>query len=210
MSTQTVVIDNSLYAWPAPEPLGDDLLPVPSFDLAMLPAAFRDHVSDVAERMQVPVDLPAVCAVACLAGVVNRRATIQPKREDTSWVVVPNLWAAPIAPSGQMKSQTQAAFTRHLARIEDRWHMEHESEVEDYEHWEHEHLLRERAYDQQFVAATKGGKAPPIRPDETRAKPVLRRLTANDPTCEALHSIIADNSAGRPFCGRSLALPLRG
>ena len=54
MKAQTV-IDDSLCAWPEPESLGDDLLPVPSFDLAMLPAAFRDHVSDVAERMQSPL-----------------------------------------------------------------------------------------------------------------------------------------------------------
>lgn len=54
MSTRTVV-DETLAAWPKPEPLGEDLLPVPALDLAMLPEAFREHVSDVAERMQVPV-----------------------------------------------------------------------------------------------------------------------------------------------------------
>jgi hypothetical protein len=112
------VVDDTLLAWPKPESLGDDLLPVPAFDVAMLPEAFRDHVIDVAERMQVPVDLPAVYAVACLAGCVNRRAAFQPKRADTGWIVTPNLWACIVAPPGQMKTPTQAAFTQHIARLE--------------------------------------------------------------------------------------------
>jgi hypothetical protein len=57
-----------------------------------------------AERMQVPLDYPAVVAVLCLSGVTNRRATIQPKAADTSWVVVPNLWGGIIAQPGLMKS----------------------------------------------------------------------------------------------------------
>jgi putative DNA primase/helicase len=191
-----VVVDRSLCSWPRPDELGDNLLPVPAFDPAMLPGVFRENVCDVAERMQVPIDLPAVCAVATLAGVVNRRATIQPKRADAGWIVTPNLWAGIVAPPGQMKSNVLSTFVGHLSHIEQRWHMEFQRELEDFEHWERDHALRTRAYDQQFVAATKSGKSPPIRPDETRVKPVLRRLVANDPTCEALHSMIADSPAG--------------
>jgi putative DNA primase/helicase len=188
--------DARTEAWPKPEPLGDDLLPVPEFDPALLPAAFREHVCDVAERMQVPLDLPAVCAVACLAGVVNRRVTIQPKRADTGWVVIPNLWSAIVTPPGRLKSPTLAAFTRHLARIEARWRVEHESELEEYQLWERERALRERVWEQEFVRATKKGVSPPIRPDDTRTKPIQRRLITNDPTYEALQLILAQNPAG--------------
>jgi putative DNA primase/helicase len=195
MRTPTVV-DQSLAAWPEPEPLGDDLLPVPAFDLEMLPEAFRDHVSDVTERMQVPVDLPAVYAMACLAAAVNRRAMIQPKRADTGWIVIPNLWACCVAPPGRMKSPTQAAFTQHLARIEARWREQYESELADYEAWELEQKLRERAWEQKFVEAAKKNGPSPMRPDESRTKPTLRRLVTNDPTVEALGEILADNPAG--------------
>jgi len=196
MRKAQTVVDNSLCAWPEPESLGDDLLPVPPFDLALLPSPFRNHVCDVAERMQVPVDLPAVCALVCLAGVVNRRATVQPKRSDSAWVVTPNLWGGIVAPPGQMKTNVLGAFTRPLVRIETRWRLEYESELEDYEGWERERTLRERAWEQQFVAAMKKRLPPPIRSDETRARPTLRRLIANDPTFEAMHSILADNPAG--------------
>ncbi len=182
--------------WPLPEALGDDLLPVPPFDPAILPEAFREHVSDVADRMQVPLDLPAVCAVACLAGVVNRRATIQPKRSDSSWNVTPNIWGAAIAPPGWMKSPVLGAFTEPLSRIEAAWRVKYEAEREDYENWERERQLKDRAWEQQYVAATKRSVPAPIRPDDTRAKPLPRRLVTNDPTFEALHSILADNPAG--------------
>ena len=44
-----------------------------------MPESLRPLVKDVAERMQVPLDFPAVAAIATLAGVTNRRAMIQPK-----------------------------------------------------------------------------------------------------------------------------------
>jgi putative DNA primase/helicase len=190
------MVDDTFAAWPKPEPLGDDLLPVPPFDAAMLPAAFREHIEDIAERMQVPVDLPAVCTVACLAGVVNRRATIQPKRADTGWVVVPNLWSAIVAPPGWMKSPVLGNSTAHLSRIESRWREEYESEIADYQRWQEEYKLRQQAWGELFKSAIKSGESLPTRFDESRAKPILRRLIANDPTFEALHSILADNPAG--------------
>jgi hypothetical protein len=72
--------------WPEPEPL-DPLPAVQRFDEALLPDALRPFVLDAAERMQIQVDLPAVVAVAALAGVVNHRAVIQPKQWDTTWTV---------------------------------------------------------------------------------------------------------------------------
>ena len=80
------------YPWPDPEPLGDALPPVDSYDDDLLPGAFRGLVQDVSDRMQVPPDFPAAVAVLCLAGVVNRRVLIQPKEADSGWVVTPNLW----------------------------------------------------------------------------------------------------------------------
>jgi len=182
--------------WSKLEPLGDDLLPVPAFDTAMLPEALRARVEDVAERMQVPADLPAVCAVVCLAGAVNRRATIQPKRADSGWIVTPNLWGGIVAPPGRMKTNVLGAFTALLSRIEFRWRMEFASGIAEFKSWEAERELREQAWREQYKAACKKGAPPPIRPDDTRAKPVLRRLLANDPTVEALHAILSENPAG--------------
>jgi hypothetical protein len=107
-------------SWPEPERL-DPLPAVQQFDEALLPDALRPFVMDTAERMQIPPDLPAVVAVAALAGVVNHRAQIQPKQWDNTWTVTPNLWASLIVPSGFLKSPTIEVVTRPLRRIEKNW-----------------------------------------------------------------------------------------
>ncbi len=78
-----------LYDWPNPEPLQGELPDVLSFSEELLPTLLRPLVVEVTERMQVPMDYPAVVMMLCLAGAVNRRARIQPKEHDTGWLVVP-------------------------------------------------------------------------------------------------------------------------
>ncbi|HLI30091.1 MAG TPA: YfjI family protein [Terriglobia bacterium] len=182
--------------WPRPDSLGDDLLPVPPLDPAMLPGAFREHVEDVAERMQVPVDLPAVCAVACLAGAVNRRAVIQPKRADAGWTVTPNLWAGIIAPPGRMKSNVLRAFTEHLSRVEARWRVEDSAKMLEYEKEKERYELRKQAWREMYKRAAKTGEACDDFDEDAPEKPRERRLLVNDPTIEKLHALLADNRAG--------------
>jgi hypothetical protein len=69
----------SSVEWPAPLPIQSELPAVQPFCQELLPMSFRSLVRDVAERMQVPMDYPAVVILLCLAGVVSRRAVIQPK-----------------------------------------------------------------------------------------------------------------------------------
>src|SRR5579871_5363741 len=77
--------------WPLPEPLQSELPPVKPFHELLLPASFRPLVADLTERMQSPMDFAAAVMVLCLAGIVNRRAVIQPKSNDYGWIIVPNL-----------------------------------------------------------------------------------------------------------------------
>jgi hypothetical protein len=182
--------------WPDPEPLGGELPAVQPFDLALLPESLRSLVKDVAERMQVPLDYPAVAAVLCVSGVTNRRATIQPKTEDTSWVVVPNLWGGMIAPPGLMKSPVISAMTQPLTRIEALWYAEHESAISDYRQQKEEVELRQAAWREQYKSAQKKGKEAPLRPDDSIAEPLCRRLITQDATAEKLHEIMRDNPGG--------------
>src|SRR5271167_3750793 len=57
-ASQTVQDD-----WPEPEPLGGELPPVQACDIVLLPESLRPLIEDTAERMQVPLDYPAVVAV---------------------------------------------------------------------------------------------------------------------------------------------------
>lgn len=107
--------------WPAARPLSKDLPSVPSLASEMLPPLLRSVAEDISERMQVPLDCSGVALVLSLAGAVNRRACIQPKKRDIGWVVIPNLWGGIVAPPGFMKTPVLNEATRPLRNIEERW-----------------------------------------------------------------------------------------
>jgi hypothetical protein len=183
--------------WPNPEPIQDELPPVASFSEDLLPVSFRPLVRGVTERMQVPKDYSAVAMVLCLAGAVNRRATIQPKANDTGWLVVPNLWGGIVAPPGYLKSPVIQAISRPLIKIEELWRNEFKAELDDYESEKEEADLRYSAWKEQYKQASKKKDGIiPIRPDNTLAEPRLKRLVTNDATFEALHQIMSQNPAG--------------
>ncbi|MFN7939111.1 MAG: YfjI family protein [Bryobacteraceae bacterium] len=182
--------------WPDPLPLESELPAVESLGEELLPSSLRPMVLDVAERMQTPVDYPAVAAVLCLAGAVNRRATIQPKAADTSWTIVPNLWGGIIAPPGFMKSPVIATITRPLVRIQADWRREDEASMRDFECLKEEHDLKRSAWKDEFKRSTKKHLAPPERPDGAPAPPKARRLIVNDATFEAMHQTMSENPAG--------------
>ena len=107
--------------WPEPLPLEGELPQVMAFDERLLPESLRPLVCDVADRMQVPLDFPAAVMLLTLAGTVGRRARIQPKAVDSSWIVVPNMWGGIVAPPGQLKSPVITAMTAPLRAIEREW-----------------------------------------------------------------------------------------
>jgi putative DNA primase/helicase len=182
--------------WPKPEPIQSQLPPVNAFSEDLLPDSFRPLVADVTERMQVPMDYPAVVIVLCLAGAVNRRAVIQPKANDTGWLVTPNLWGGIVAPPGFMKSPVIQAATRPLNQIQTEWRREHEEALRDYAAEKEKRELRLAAWREQYKAASKKGNAAPDRPENESEEPKLRRLIVNDATVEALHQNMSENPAG--------------
>ena len=183
--------------WPEPEPLAESLPDVAQFDLELMPESFRPLVKDVAERMQVPLDFPAVAAIATLAGVTNRRAVIQPKRNDHTWTVVPNLWSGIVAPPGMLKSPVLSCMTQPARAIECEWRKAHEDANREYKNAQEMHELRLAAWKELFKAAAKDkSKEQPTKPESTLLQPVLRRLITSDPTFEKLHELLSENQAG--------------
>jgi putative DNA primase/helicase len=184
--------------WPEPSPLGAKLPPVMPFTEGMLPEVLRAPVVDVAERMQVPLEFPAACAMLCLAGSVNRRARIQPKKEDHSWKVVPNLWGGLVGlPGVLLKSPVLNLLAKPLYAIQTLWRESYQSEMEAYEEQKEAAELRLAAWKEQTKAAHKAGKEPPAaRPDTSLQVPAQRRIIINDATSEASHALMALNPAG--------------
>jgi hypothetical protein len=186
--------------WPKPEPMQAALPPVDPFPLQLLPKPLLDLVEDVAERMQVPADFPAATVVLCIAGVVSRRATIQPNVHDDTWLVVPNLWGGIVGEPGVlMKSPVIQAIIRPLLQIQGEWVSEHELAKREYELEEEDFKLRLHAWQDLRKREIKGKGGSPSRPDREPGEPVLRRLIVNDCTFEALHQRMSENPAGLFF-----------
>jgi hypothetical protein len=186
----------ALDCWPDPEALGGQLPPVQACDIAMLPETWRPLVEDTADRMQVPLDFPAAIFVLTFAGATNRRATIQPKAADDSWIVIPNLWGGIVAQPGLLKSPVITTMTRPLREIEALLRAQYQSAASNYKLQKEEAELRKAAWREQYKAAQKADKEAPIRPDDSIAEPTPRRLITQDATAEKLHEILRDNPAG--------------
>jgi len=65
--------------WPDPRELEEELPPVEPFNLKLLPATFREWVSDTADRMQASVDFMAIAAMVAAGSVVGNKIAIQSK-----------------------------------------------------------------------------------------------------------------------------------
>jgi Protein of unknown function (DUF3987)/Domain of unknown function (DUF3854) len=185
--------------WPDPALLPDELPPVESFALDFLPASFRPLIEDVSELMQTPADFAAAAAVTALAGCVNRRASIQPKANDVSWTVIPNLWGANIGLPGYMKSPVLRAITHPLSHIEEMWRAEYSQESAEYDSAKEETELRHQAWRETSKRAMKKGEPVRMQPDQSVSPPVQKRLVLTDSTFEMLHVILSKNSAGVLF-----------
>jgi hypothetical protein len=187
---------DATHEWPKPEQLQSELPSVEPFSEKLLPDSFRPLVEDVTERMQVPMDYPAVITMLCLAGSVNRRAVIQPKARDDGWLVVPNPWGGIIGPPGYMKSPVIQLTTSPLNQLQAEWRLAHEHALQDFARESEEYELRHSAWKELFKANMKKSQSAPDRPEDKPVEPKLWRLITNDTTFEVLHQIMNQNPAG--------------
>jgi putative DNA primase/helicase len=179
--------------WPDPEEIMATLPPVPPLKGVFLPPVFRSWVSDIAERMQCPVEFLAVGAMVAAGAVVGNRIGIQPKRHDTGWVEVPNLWGAVVGRPGVMKSPALAQVLAPLKRLE-------AAALDAFGATRNQHQIERMQFDaamKQIEASIK--KNPlivpgqlPVEPEE----PQPLRLLLNDATYQKLGELLSGNPHG--------------
>jgi putative DNA primase/helicase len=181
--------------WPEPEPILGSLPEVEQFDPELLPAALRAWVTDIAERLQIPVDFPAATAIIELAGAIGRRALIQPKRFD-DWEVVPNLWGGIVGRPGLMKSPCIRSVFRPLRKIEAAAIDVHKTTVEEFDRDLAAFEIRKNAWKARATqSAKKGGSFDRFEEQEPK-RPPQDRFIINDATIEKLHAILEENPQG--------------
>lgn len=179
--------------WPELDELKATLPPVPRFDDRLLPPVFLRWVKDIAERMQCPIDFLAVGAMVAAGAVVGNRIAIQPKRQDTGWVEVPNLWGAVVGRPGVMKSPALAQVLAPLNRLEDDARVTFSATRAQYEIDKMTYEASKKNIEAQIKkGATILPHQFPVQPDE----PQPPRLLLNDTTYQKLGQVLSGNPHG--------------
>ena len=130
--------------WQDPEPLIDELLPVPPLMSEMLPEPYRMYVIDESERMSCPPEFVAAALLTITGSLIGTACGIKPKRFD-DWLEVPNLWGGIVATPGQLKSPAIEAPGKFLSELEKTANQANELAMQ-------QHLAEYKAYDAQEKA----------------------------------------------------------
>jgi 5S rRNA maturation endonuclease (ribonuclease M5) len=196
---ETVKVTPSIE-WPAPQPIPDQMPVVMPFDTTLLPANLQPWIDDVADRMQCPVDFPAVTAMLALAALVGRKLAIRPKRQD-NWTVIPNLWGMLVGRPSIMKTPPMKEILKPLNRLAAEACEDYEKRDAQYESEKLMLEMKEKAIISDITKALRKGEST----EELEKKlaelpklqvPVRRRYTVNDVTVEALGQVLAQNPYG--------------
>lgn len=109
---------NSNDDWPEPEAIQNELLPVESLPIEIIPEPLVDFVTDEANRMQCPIDFIAISILEVISAIVGAGCGIKPKKED-DWLVIPNLWGCIIGRPGKLKTPAASSAINFLDKLEE-------------------------------------------------------------------------------------------
>jgi hypothetical protein len=179
----------------APLSLESALKPVLPLTNDMLPEPFLNWIADIADRMQCPIDFPAVASIVAVGSVIGTRCTIIPKRLDSSWMVVPNLYGGIVGDPSMMKTPSMAEAMKPLDRLEAEARQGNQQAVKEYEANKAEYEAIKANLKKQMHKPGNGAKEqfatldPPEPPTEIRYK-------TNDATIEKLAELLQQNPRG--------------
>ncbi|MES2048140.1 MAG: YfjI family protein [Pseudomonadota bacterium] len=189
--------NNNAVDWSKPDPLPDTLLPVDSFDMALLPESLQPFANDIVERVQCTPDFVGATLMAALATVIGRRVGIRPKRHD-DWTEYANMWVCIIGRPGVMKSPAMSAALGPLNALAAKASKRYTEDASDFEAGAQIHAMRIDAQKKNVARVlTKDSKAD-VHLDEFEGPvaPALKRYIVNDATVEALLDICIENPQG--------------
>lgn len=182
--------------WLPSQPLPEDLPPVPKFDSSMLPDSLRAYIEDIAERMQINPDIPAIGLITAISAAIGRRVQIKPKQSD-NWTVVPNVWGVVVAPPGYLKSPALTEIMKPLNRIEGRAYQEYEAKRKEWMKEKERIDVINSAIKSKYTAELK--KSLNARPPEIESvpdEPIQKRYCVNNFSQEALGEVLMGNPNG--------------
>ena len=171
--------------WEVPLPLGMAPSDLPAFPVEVFPPWLAEQCEAVAADIQVPIDLPAMVALAALSMAASGRLNV--KRD--GWTSATNLYLVVASPPGQGKSPVFAAMTKCIKAYEAEMHLDLAPAIAKAE-------LARRIHEKQARKAEEKGDVDTAWSFQEQAMgvdvPVKPRLVAEDATPEALTRLLGE------------------
>lgn len=171
--------------WPTPTPL-KDVTTLPPFPIGRLPDWIRNQVTQVAQTTHSPIDLAAMCALACLSAILNRKISI---RITDSYTESANLYLVCAMPPGSGKSpvfnQMLKPFQDYAIRLTERHNDTRGQTEQEHRMLTHEMAIAEKAGD--TIKARELRETLELHP--LKPAPIL---IADDATPEAVAQLLAE------------------
>jgi hypothetical protein len=203
MELDALTAENDREVWKPCEDISSVASSAPSMPIELVPGPFRAHVGDVADRMNVPIEMLAVPLVTATAAVIGRRIALRPKAKD-DWEVKPILWGAVVARSGALKSPAMQEALRPIRRLEAQKREQWAKECGDRKHKLTIIDLEAKATELEITRALRKNATIVDLTERLRAKREEAaklavpepRLMTNDPTVEKLAELLCGNPRG--------------
>jgi hypothetical protein len=195
---QAYVIDQTDTEESEPIPLPEKISPAPELSESLLPDEWREWLTDIADRMQCPLDFPTVAAIVGAASLIGNKIRIRPKKFDT-WQVTANLWGAAVGLPSLLKSP---AVNEGMFFFR---------EIERKERAAYEAKLKDAIFDREFAEAKQAELKKSMRGKDANKEalrslyqdleveePKEKRLSTSDATVEKLGELLNEMKTG--FC----------
>lgn len=188
-------------AWDDPQPLPKLLPDVEPFDEFLLPESFRQWVTDISNRMQVPIDMGGVAVMVALASVVGTQIRIKPKQQD-DWTINPNIWGCVVGRAGVKKSPVLSEIMKPLNSLELAYRKDYEKATTEFEASKRVNKQMEKVVNQKIKKLLDDDKVEEAQQaalkleEDTIPQPTRRRLVVNDVTIQKLGELLNENPNG--------------
>lgn len=191
--------------WPEPTPINaikKELSPVIPIPPKMIPEPYQLWLTDIAERMQCPLDYVAVAGLIASACLIGAGCRVRPKKND-SWSIVPNLWGGIVGRPSTLKSPSLKEVLKPMKALEEEAYATFEKEIQAHEIELESHKVQKEAIKKRM------GKAADRRNDldiglakeelkmlKEPPSPIWKRYCTNDTTIEKMHALLSQNPRG--------------
>jgi hypothetical protein len=188
--------------WPEPVPLPKPA--IAPLNPLLIPAAFRPFLLDIAQRLQVPLDFPAVGLLTMAGSLIGRKVQVFPLQHG-DWHEPANLWGLVVGPPGVKKTPSLLAALAFLLKAQ-------AQEFQRVEPLKQQHEIEAKVQDAKVKGATRKleeaihkGDATKIKTAQTAleqllqtppVKPEPRRYYVQDSTVEQLQMILLNHPNG--------------